>query len=175
MAKQTIRPEEMGEFFFEIYKNSFPIEDVINHLKDFFTEAEFPSDEVMSVELDYLQMYIISKAVHIRFPSHKDVFRKNFLEKTLCAIQDYLPEELANRRYSDFLDAMVEYATKEKEIDTHLKRQQAQIEFGRYISNRVVGDNSGDELPLVMYFYSLYAEYLLSIIDLIDTSVEIIE
>ena len=75
MGKDKIRPENLGKLFFTIYKYSPQIQNkIIDGLKNFDSRIKLPPKNEIAVELDYLHIYTIYRAVLSRFKSHFDIF-----------------------------------------------------------------------------------------------------
>jgi hypothetical protein len=176
MGKDKIRPEKLGKLFFEIYKYTLPFNNrIIESLKDIDSRIKLPPEDEIMVELDYLHIYAIYKAVFSRFKFHYDIFDKNFKIEYRAYIREMMSEESALEYELNLLEALSGYMEKHNETLGKGINKETQIEFGRYISRRVIGEESGDDIRYIMSLYSAYNSDLIELIRIIDTSMEIVK
>jgi hypothetical protein len=176
VGKDKIRPEKLGKLFFLIYKNSLQIYNrIIEGLKDIDSRIKLPPKDEIAVELDYLHIYAIYRAVFSRFKSHYDIFDKNFKIEYRAYLREMMPEESALEYELNFYEALSGYMKKHNETLGKVTNPETQIEFGRYISHRVIGEKSGDDIRYATILYSAFNIDLIELIRIIDTSMEIVE
>ena len=176
MGKDKIIPQRLGKLFFEIYRYTVPINDrIIKSLKGFGNKNNLPSDEKIMAELHYLYIYSMYNAFFIRFKTYYDIFKKNFREEYGNYLREMMSEESAKEYEMGLLGALSGYMEKHNETLAKESSTEKQVEFGRYISNRVIGEDQGDDIRYIMFLYRMYISNLNEFLRIIDTSIEIIE
>jgi len=176
MGKDKIRPENLGKLFLEIYKYTLPFNNkIIESLKDIDSRIKLPQDKKMMAELDFLHIYAIHNVLFNRFKSHYEIFKKNFMDEYRIYLREKMAEESALEYELDLLDALSVYMEKHNETLAKGINSETQIEFGRYISHRVIGDESGDDIRYITLLYGSFSSDIIELLRLIDSSIEIVE
>jgi len=175
MGKDKIKPEKLGELFFGIYKGTVSINNrILKSLKNIDGQIKLPPDEHIMAELDYLHIYALYRAFLSRFKSYFDIFLKSFIVEYKNYLREMMPEESAEEYEMNLLSAHRGYMDRHNAKIAESNNTEAQIEFGRYISHRVIGDQSGDDIRYVIMLYTSYSSDVIELLRIIDMSIEIL-
>ncbi len=173
MRKGKGGQDKIEQIFFVVYRSTVSFNNrLLKSLKNVDSQAKLPPDEQIMAELEFLHIYAIYQTIFRRLKSQYEVCMENFQVEYRKKLRNDMPEEMALKHEMKLLNAITGYMDKHNKTLAKGANYENQIEFGRYISYRVVGDQYGDDIRYIMILYGSYTSNLIELLRLIDTYIE---
>jgi hypothetical protein len=178
--KDKLTSEQIGEVFVEILKgnlkllNEKDLDNIMNLVDQL--KPKVSADHIRN-ELFYLDVYIIYKALFSRFKGSFDEIEKSFKKELEKFIKEGVSESEALTIMIGVTESLVYYMQKSNDTIELTKPDDSYeklAEFSRCISNKVIGDDVGDDIRYVMYMSNYYTSKLIGFVNIIDDTIDLV-